>query len=108
MSTPPPPFVEARPTSVQPAPRQTHDIEFSDMSVAGAPHAPLGEHDKIKKCTIRMSLYDYERLGIIAVKQNVTRQHLLHDALNQFFASATAPYGQDCACLGPEACCQGG
>ena len=102
----PPPFAQVRASAVQQAPLPCHDIEFSDMSAAMAMPPPLGEHEKIKKCTIRMTLYDYERLGIIAVKQNVTRQHLLHDALNQFFAAATEQYRKDCACLDEEACCQ--
>ena len=107
-SAAPPPFAQVQASAVQQTPLQSHDIEFSDMSaaMAAAAVAPLGDHEKIKKCTIRMTLHDYERLGIIAVKQNVTRQHLLHDALNQFFVAATEQYRKNCACLNEEACCQ--
>lgn len=99
------PFAQVQALVVQPTPKQCHEVEFSDMSSAAI--APTGSGpEKIKKCTIRLSLHDYERLGIIAVKRNVTRQHLLHDALDQFFAAATEQYNPGCACLTPEACCQ--
>jgi hypothetical protein len=86
-------------------------VEFSDMSASAVSHADeashhVDDHEKVKKCTIRMSLHDYERLGIIAVKKNVTRQHLLQDALEQFFDAATEPYQKECACLNAETCCQ--
>jgi hypothetical protein len=101
----PPPFVEVRPTSVQPAPRPCDEPEFSDLSVP-EPARPF-DPERIKKCTIRMSFIDYERLGIIAVKKNVTRQHLLHEALERCFQMAVEEYRQDCACLGNrESCCQ--
>lgn len=45
-----------------------------------------------------MSAHDYERLGILAVKADVTRQQLLKQALEEFLASRAAQYG--CACLG--------
>jgi hypothetical protein len=55
--------------------------------------APLKE----KSCAIRMSSHDYERLGILAVKSDSTRQQLLKDALAQFLAARAKDYG--CACL---------
>jgi hypothetical protein len=45
-----------------------------------------------------MSVHDYERLGILAVKSDVTRHQLLKDALAQFLADKAQDYG--CACLG--------
>ena len=45
-----------------------------------------------------MTAHDFERLGILAVKQGVTRQHLLKQALADFLAARAAQYG--CACLG--------
>lgn len=100
-----PPFTEVKASVVRRDPSPVRDVEFSDMSAAAQPHA-FDEPEKIKKCTIRMTLHDYERLGIIAVKRNVTRQHLLHDALDQFFAAAADQYRKDCACLNQESCCQ--
>ena len=45
-----------------------------------------------------MPPHDYERLGILAVKEGVTRQQLLKRALADFLAARAAQYG--CACLG--------
>lgn len=53
-----------------------------------------------KKCTVRISKHDYERLGILAVKQNTSRQHLLQDAVAQLFDGIDRQYGSGCACLG--------
>ena len=60
--------------------------------------APPPPEIKERNCAIRMSAHDYERLGILAVKADVTRQQLLKQALEEFLASRAAQYG--CACLG--------
>jgi hypothetical protein len=65
---------------------------------AVAPPPPTPPEIKERNCAIRMSAHDYERLGILAVKADVTRQHLLKQALEEFLASRAAQYG--CACLG--------
>ena len=53
---------------------------------------------KDKSCAVRMSLHDFERLGIVAVKDGVSRQKLLKDALARYLAGKAKDYG--CACLG--------
>ncbi|HWU55337.1 MAG TPA: hypothetical protein VN175_07535 [Rhizomicrobium sp.] len=58
------------------------------------PSPPLG---KDRACSIRMSAHDYERLGILAVKKDTTRQQLLKEALAEFLAAKAQDYG--CACL---------
>jgi len=55
-----------------------------------------------KKISVRMSHHDYERLGILAVKQDKSRQRLLHEALDQLLAGITQKYSAGCACLGEE------
>jgi hypothetical protein len=60
------------------------------------PSAPRS--DKGRACSIRMSAHDYERLGILAVKKDTTRQQLLKEALAEFLAARAQEYG--CACLG--------
>jgi hypothetical protein len=65
------------------------------LAVAAPPPPPPA---KDKSCAVRMSAHDYERLGILAVKSGVSRQHLLKDALAQFLAGKARDYG--CACLG--------
>ncbi|HWY63415.1 MAG TPA: hypothetical protein VNW15_16055 [Rhizomicrobium sp.] len=56
----------------------------------------------LKKISVRMSHHDYERLGILAVKQDKTRQRLLHEALDRLLAGITQKYSASCACLGEE------
>ena len=53
---------------------------------------------KDRVCSIRMSAHDFERLGILAVKKDTTRQQLLKEALAEFLAAKALDYG--CACLG--------
>ena len=87
---------EARPWAPQEAvaaPLAWHsDIRTS--SSAPPPPPPI----KDRSCSVRMSAHDFERLGILAVKANVTRQQLLKDALNLFLGSKARDYA--CACLG--------
>jgi hypothetical protein len=74
-----------------------HNDVRSDVRVApAAPPPPPPVKDK--SCAVRMSLHDFERLGILAVKTGVTRQALLKDALAQFLAAKAQDFG--CACLG--------
>jgi hypothetical protein len=72
-------------------------------AASAAPPPPLAGD---RSCSVRMSAHDYERLGILAVKANVTRQQLLKDAVNQFLAAKAKDY--NCACLGACDCsCSG-
>ena len=64
-----------------------------DVADAAPPPSP----GKDRSCSIRMSAHDYERLGILAIKSDSTRQQLLKDALAEFLAAKAKDYG--CACL---------
>jgi predicted transcriptional regulator len=59
---------------------------------------------KEKSCSIRMSVHDYERLGIIAVKTGTSRPQLLKDALAGFLALQARQHGCLCLKAGAEAC----
>jgi hypothetical protein len=63
-----------------------------------APPPPPPPEIKERNCAFRMSAHDYERLGILAVKADVTRQQLLKQALEEFLTARARQYG--CACLG--------
>jgi hypothetical protein len=72
-------------------------------------HHAMPDHEHIhataadcKKCTVRMSHHDYERLGIVAVKEGKTRQRLLQEAVDQMIAGISRNYGSSCPCLGAE------
>ena len=51
--------------------------------VVTGPHPP----GKDRTCSIRISAHDFERLGILAVKKDTTRQQLLKEALTEFLAA---------------------
>ena len=86
---------EARPwpalTAVEEMPRPWRPAVSS-------PPPPPPPEIKERNCAVRMSAHDYERLGILAVKADLTRQQLLKQALEEFLAARAAQYG--CACLG--------
>ena len=62
---------------------------------ASSPPPPPG---KERSCSVRMSPEDYERLGILAVKLNTSRQQLLKQALGDLLAAKAKALS--CACLG--------
>jgi hypothetical protein len=76
----------------------TPEMDTSEMGTPQTLAAPPPPPAKEKSCAIRMSAHDYERLGILAVKSDSSRQQLLKDALAQFLAAKARDYG--CACLG--------
>lgn len=53
--------------------------------------------DQDRACSIRISAHDFQRLGLIAVKKNSTRQKLLKQAVAEFLATMAQDYA--CACL---------
>lgn len=60
-------------------------------------HAPVHPGDW-KKCSVRMTHHDYERLGLLAVKRGTTRHHLLQAAVDAMLCGL--PYqGSGCACI---------
>ena len=95
---------EAQPWGGQPEPFAAPPSWRGNIraAVSAVPPPPVGD----RSCSVRMSAHDYERLGILAVKANVTRQQLLKDALSQFLAAKARDY--TCACLGACDCsCSG-
>jgi hypothetical protein len=62
-------------------------------------------HADLKKCSVRMSHHDYERLGILAVKQGKTRQRLLQEAVDRMLEGIShSRFAGGCACLGDDRC----
>ena len=77
---------------------ETEKISLPWRTYTEGAAAPPPPPAKERSCTIRMSAYDFERLGILAVKKDVSRQQLLKDALAEFLDHKAQDYG--CACLG--------
>src|SRR6185369_13966285 len=75
--------------------KQVGKVEVEKVSsIPWRPYTPEAEvvlppppPGKDRACSIRMSAHDYERLGILAVKKDTTRQHLLKEALAEFLAA---------------------
>ena len=86
---------EARPWPALTAAEEVPEHRPWRPAVAPPPPPP---EIRERNCAFRMSAHDYERLGILAVKADLTRQQLLKQALEEFLASRAAQYG--CACLG--------
>jgi hypothetical protein len=86
---------EARPWPALTAAEEVPEHRPWRPAVAPPPPPP---EIKERNCAVRMSAHDYERLGILAVKADVTRQQLLKQALEEFLAARAIQYG--CACLG--------
>jgi hypothetical protein len=60
------------------------------------------EHSK--RLTLRLTPAEYERIGIIGVKRDMTRQQLLRHAIDCYLAQAKAEYQASCGCLSGEGC----
>ena len=95
VAAPPPEAWGARPAVAAPPPPPRVEIRTAPPAMAAPPPPPPV---KGKSCSLRMSLHDFERLGILAVKAGVPRQVLLKDALAQLLNTKARDYG--CACLG--------
>jgi predicted DNA-binding protein len=77
-------------------------------SIGWRPHAAVVAvtqvPEKDRACSIRLSAHDMERLGILAVKKNSTRQKLLQEAVAEYLAKARDIYGCACLCEPAQAC----
>jgi hypothetical protein len=72
-----------------------------------SPVPPPAQHDTdehSKRLTLRLTPAEYERLGIIGVKRDMTRQQLLRHAIDCYLAQAKAEYQASCGCLSGEGC----
>jgi len=65
---------------------------------------PAVTPDGVRRCSLRLTPCEYERLGIIAVKRNLSRQQVLRQALDEYLAAIELEYGTACACLGGGTC----
>jgi hypothetical protein len=81
-----------------PAPSPLREEHANDAAPAPLSFPQAG--DGIRRITLRLSQTDYERLGLIAAKRDITRQRLLHQMLHDFLASAAHEYGAQCGCIG--------
>ncbi|HEY1708342.1 MAG TPA: hypothetical protein VGG10_08740 [Rhizomicrobium sp.] len=55
--------------------------------------------DKPRRLFVNLSPQEYERLGIVAVKRDTSRHHLLREAFVVFLEKASDELGHECACV---------
>jgi len=77
-----------------------HEVHANDAAPPPVAMAFPQTGDGIRRLTLRVSQTDYERLGLIAAKRDVTRQRLLHQMLHDFLGNAAHEYGAQCGCIG--------
>ena len=70
------------------------------VATSKIPPPPPPSPRAMKRCTVRLSQDDYERLGLMAVKKDITRQQLLQAALTEVLAGMAKDFTQSCACIG--------
>jgi len=85
-----PPFIAPEPRFAAPE---------TKAPVAQLAKAPPLQPDPVKRCTVRLTQREYEKLGILAVKKNLTRQQLLQAALVETLAGMARTCAPDCECL---------
>lgn len=100
---------EARPwpqyeSAVRSPPLAIRDDEDPlEADIVSEPQAAAAQ-DGIRRCTLRLTPCEYERLGIVAVKRNTSRQQILRLAVEEYLAAIETEYGRDCGCLGGRSC----
>ena len=66
-------------------------------------HGARGD-ESVKRCTIRLSHDEYERLNIVAAKREITRADAVREAIDRYLAAAKRQYKSQCSCLGSGPC----
>lgn len=100
---PPEPALHAAPPQIVP-------LEPEEDGAAGEP-APevhvvheMRRERYVKRCSLRLSPCEYQRLGILAVKRNLTRQQVLRYAIEEYLAAIEMEFGDSCGCLAGHEC----
>jgi hypothetical protein len=78
-------------------PAETAHLPATPRKVPALPPQP--PTSATKRCTVRLSQNDYERLGLMAVKKDIKRQQLLQEALAEVLARMARDFAQSCACI---------
>jgi len=90
------PWTERAPLPWRAAPPASTLTAPIPAPVRPAPPPP----EAVKRCTVRLSPHDYERLGIMAVKKDITRQQFLQNALARVLDELAREFPTGCSCIG--------
>lgn len=67
-------------------------------------HAEAAKQGKLRRVMVAFTADEYERLGIAAVKQNVSRHQLVREAMDLYFGRMTQALQLECSCLSGSFC----
>lgn len=99
---------EARPwlpPAPETPPRPLIEPSFAAPAVQPAPpHSEVQDDELTKRYAVKLTPSEFERLGILAAKLNISRQHILRNAVHDYLSRIEAAYGERCACLTGHAC----
>jgi len=97
----PRPETPVAPPAPQIATPQIETPEISAPAPVPAPSITMPQNDDhVRRCTIKLSQNEFERLGIIAVKKEISRQQVLHQAIDLYLRTMREEYRSLCGCLG--------
>ena len=95
----PPPADFAR--ILAPPPEDPPHADLTLLSAAN--HLPEDDgataHEHTKRCALKLTPAEYERLGIIGVKKGMSRHQVLRQAFEKYLASIQHEYQTECGCL---------
>jgi hypothetical protein len=90
--------LQRSPRVVAPPPDDEDPLEADEIMPA-----PVAQ-DGTRRCSFRLSPCEFERVGIIAVKRNTSRQQILRAALEEYLSAVELEFGGNCSCLGAGGC----
>ena len=83
--------------SYAPPPKVEAPLPVNDMHAA----------EKVRRISVALSHADHERLGIAAVKKDVSRHQIVRDALEYYFEKFSHDLNDRCSCMADGTGCQG-
>ena len=100
----PPPSDFARILAPQP-----EELPHADLTLLSAANQLPDEEGTVpqehtKRCALKLSPAEYERLGIIGVKKGLSRHQVLRQAFEKYLASIQHEYQAECGCLAEHGC----
>jgi hypothetical protein len=109
-SMPPPRLVPAPMRDFSPEPQfPMAALTAVSAQTASQTHldAPRPRHEAERPHKLRVALSDaeFEKLGLAAVKHNVSRHQLIREALDSYVEKLIATYRGDCRCIGGDGSC---
>jgi hypothetical protein len=85
--------------TVAPLPEPAQAPPPRPRNAAATTEPPPADPGKPRRLMVSVTPGEFETLGIIAVKKNVTRHQLVRNALNEYLALLVEEFGEGCQCI---------